>query len=320
MPGERGLDRDLRRLAIADLADEDDVGILAHDGAQRGAEGQTGRSCTWTCTMPGSRYSIGILDRDDVDAARLHLAQRGVERRRLAAPGRTGDEHEPLALLEQRADAREVGVAEADRVEGAEAGAAVEDADDDLLAVRRRESRYAQIDDGAAHGDAGATVLRAHADRRCRARRGSSRARRATARGSREQARLTEHAVDAMADGDPFLFGLDVDVARARLDPLGEELIDERDRGGRIVARRARRVPGSEADVLHLHGRRGRSGALSVGVPARELRANLRRCGASTQRTRRPVAKPMARSASRSSASLVATTRVPSSSRSGMTP
>src|SRR5204862_5647674 len=40
--GERGLDRDLRRLAVADLADEDDVGILAHDRSQRGAEGETG--------------------------------------------------------------------------------------------------------------------------------------------------------------------------------------------------------------------------------------------------------------------------------------
>src|SRR6185369_451187 len=38
--GERRLDRDLRRLAIANLPDEDDVRILAHDGAQRRTEGQ----------------------------------------------------------------------------------------------------------------------------------------------------------------------------------------------------------------------------------------------------------------------------------------
>ena len=104
----------------------------------------------------------GILDRDDVDAARLHLAQRGVERRRLAGAGGTGDEHEPLALLEQRADAREVGVAEADDVERAETGAAVEHADDDLLAVRRGERGDAQVDHRAAHGDARASVLRTH--------------------------------------------------------------------------------------------------------------------------------------------------------------
>ena len=32
--GERGLERDLDRLAVADLADQDDVGVLAQDRAQ----------------------------------------------------------------------------------------------------------------------------------------------------------------------------------------------------------------------------------------------------------------------------------------------
>ncbi len=34
VPGERGLDRDLRGLAVADLADHDHVGVGAHDRAQ----------------------------------------------------------------------------------------------------------------------------------------------------------------------------------------------------------------------------------------------------------------------------------------------
>ena len=33
MPGERGLHRDLRGFDVADLADEDHVGVLAQDGA-----------------------------------------------------------------------------------------------------------------------------------------------------------------------------------------------------------------------------------------------------------------------------------------------
>ena len=215
MAGERGLDRDLRRLAIADLADEDDVRILPHDGAQRRAEGETGALVHLDLHDARQPILDRILDGDDVHAARLHLAQRGVERRGLAAPGGAGDEHEPLALLEQGADAREVVVAEADRVEGAEAGAAVEDADDDLLAVRRGEGGHAQVHDGAAHGDPRATVLRAHAigdvepgeDLHARHQRRSERA--------SEQPCLPEHAVDPMPDGDALLLGLDVDVARA---------------------------------------------------------------------------------------------------------
>ena len=40
--GERGVDRDVGALAVADLADHDDVGVGAHDGAQTGGEGQSG--------------------------------------------------------------------------------------------------------------------------------------------------------------------------------------------------------------------------------------------------------------------------------------
>ena len=40
MAGERGLDRDLRGLQVADLADHDDVGVLAQDGAQGVRESQ----------------------------------------------------------------------------------------------------------------------------------------------------------------------------------------------------------------------------------------------------------------------------------------
>ena len=38
--GESGLDRDLRGLVVADLTDEDDVGVGPQDRAQRGGEGQ----------------------------------------------------------------------------------------------------------------------------------------------------------------------------------------------------------------------------------------------------------------------------------------
>ena len=40
--GERGLDRDVRGLEVADLADEHDVGVGAQDRAQRGRERQPG--------------------------------------------------------------------------------------------------------------------------------------------------------------------------------------------------------------------------------------------------------------------------------------
>ncbi len=40
VPGERGFDCNFRRLKVADFADENDVGILAQEGTQRGCEVQ----------------------------------------------------------------------------------------------------------------------------------------------------------------------------------------------------------------------------------------------------------------------------------------
>ena len=43
MAGERGFDGDPGRLVVADLADEDHVGVLAQDGTQTGREGEAAR-------------------------------------------------------------------------------------------------------------------------------------------------------------------------------------------------------------------------------------------------------------------------------------
>ena len=57
--GERGLDRDLGRLGVADLADHDDVGVLAEDGAQAVANVRPIAGFTWIWLTPSSWYSTG---------------------------------------------------------------------------------------------------------------------------------------------------------------------------------------------------------------------------------------------------------------------
>jgi hypothetical protein len=46
--GERGLDADLGGLEVADLADHDDVGVLAQERAQRRGEREADPSCICT--------------------------------------------------------------------------------------------------------------------------------------------------------------------------------------------------------------------------------------------------------------------------------
>jgi hypothetical protein len=57
--GERRLHGDLRGLAVAHLADHDDVRVLAQDGAQGVGEGQVDLGWTWIWLMPSSWYSTG---------------------------------------------------------------------------------------------------------------------------------------------------------------------------------------------------------------------------------------------------------------------
>ena len=59
-PGERGLDRDLGGLEVADLADHDDVRVLPQEGAQahrRSSSPISSCICTWL--MPCRLYSTG---------------------------------------------------------------------------------------------------------------------------------------------------------------------------------------------------------------------------------------------------------------------
>ena len=68
--GQGGLDRDRRRLPVADLTDENDVGIGAKDRLERGGEEKTGLAVDLDLGDPVEPILDRVLDRDDV-----HLGQ-----------------------------------------------------------------------------------------------------------------------------------------------------------------------------------------------------------------------------------------------------
>ena len=117
MAGERRLDGDLRRLAVADLPDHDDVGVGAHERAQAGGEGQPGLRVDLDLGDALQLVLDRVLDRDDVLLGRVELAEGRVERRRLARAGRAGDEHGAVGLVERAAEAVALVVEEAELVE-----------------------------------------------------------------------------------------------------------------------------------------------------------------------------------------------------------
>ena len=75
VPGQRGLDRDLRGFAIANLADEKDIRILTHDRPQRRREREAGLFVHLHLYDSGQPVFDRILDRHDVQPAFLELAQ-----------------------------------------------------------------------------------------------------------------------------------------------------------------------------------------------------------------------------------------------------
>jgi hypothetical protein len=105
-----GLERRLRRLRVAQLADQDRVGVLAENTAERLREVE---GVEPDLALVDDAIAIGmedldrILDRDDVLVPRaVDVVDHRREARRLAGAGRTRDEDQAAVLIRQPTDAR----------------------------------------------------------------------------------------------------------------------------------------------------------------------------------------------------------------------
>ncbi len=101
---ERRLHGDLRRFLVTNLADQDDVGILPQNRAQRRGEREAGLLLHLDLDDPLHPVFDRVFDRDDVDAFALDLIDRRVECRRLPRAGRSGDEQDAFVVFEQPLD------------------------------------------------------------------------------------------------------------------------------------------------------------------------------------------------------------------------
>ena len=106
VPGLGCLQRRLGGLGIAQLADQDDVGVLAQHAPQRLVE-RIGVETDLALVDDAERVLVEdldrVLDRHDVLAPRLvDVAEDRRERRRLAGAGSAGHEDEPAVLLRQQ--------------------------------------------------------------------------------------------------------------------------------------------------------------------------------------------------------------------------
>ena len=236
MAGEGSLNGDLGRLAVADLAHHDDVRILPQNRAQPVRERELDLGIHLHLTDTLQLILDRVFDRDDVALGRVDGGERSVEGRGLAAPGRPGDEHDAVTLMDQPIDERRGPTREPELLEAEQRRRSVEEPKHHTLAVGGRNDRDADVDVLAGDFRPDAPVLgqallgdvepRHHLHARDDD----------GLKALRRRDDVVEDAVDPEADRQHALERLDVDVAGAVLDGLEEEGVDEPD-DRRLVAR-----------------------------------------------------------------------------------
>src|SRR5207302_7936973 len=135
--GQRRLDGDLRRLQIANLADHDHVRVLADDGTQRVREGEI--DLRLDLDLVDARHLVldWVLYGENLDVGLVKAIERGVERGRLAATGRPGDQKNAVGLHQYVEKSLEGVVLEAQTFEIERDAAFVENPHDHRLTVHR---------------------------------------------------------------------------------------------------------------------------------------------------------------------------------------
>src|SRR5690606_25845048 len=197
---------------------------LPHHGAQDSREVEADLVTNLRLVDSGQVVLDRVLRGDDLDVGTIELLERRVEGRRLSGAGRPGDEEDAVRPLDDLLEALVVGLVETQLLEVDEAILLVEDSHDDALAVSSRESADAKVDIAPLSAHLDASVLRApllrhvHPGHDLDA--GDDRALELL----RRVLLLDTDAVDPIADSDALLEGLDVDVARALLDGVRDQL------------------------------------------------------------------------------------------------
>ncbi len=144
---------------VADLADQDHVGVLTQKGPQPAREGQPDVGVDLSLADRAHVVLHGVFQRDDVPIDAVDLVDAGVEGRRLAAPGRPGHEHDAVGALDHPADHDVVVLRQPQLLQADQSRRAVEESHHDVLAVDRRKGGHADVQLAADRRHAEAAVL-----------------------------------------------------------------------------------------------------------------------------------------------------------------
>ena len=224
---ERRLGGDLRRLGVADFADENDVGILSQQRAQRAGERHADFLVHRHLRHAGELVLDRIFDREDFLTPGADHLDRRVERRRLAGARRTGDEHDAVRPRYDFGEQLQRVGGHAQLEQRDAAALLVEQTQHDALAAQRRHRRHAHVDLAILQPQPNAAVLRQPALGDVELRHDLETADDRGGEMRRRRRRVLQHAVDAIAHAQSVLIALEVHVRRARVERLDEQQVHE---------------------------------------------------------------------------------------------
>src|SRR5687767_5356510 len=160
VPRERGLDGDLSGLAVANLADHNDVRVLAQDRPQAVGKGEVDPGIH--LNLPDAIQLIfdRILDGDDVQFRRVDLVQGTVEGRGFPTAGRPCHQEDPVRAFDQTTVLDIHLLPHTDLFQPEEHAGFVQETEDDALAIGGGDYGDADVDIFLADTDTDAAVLR----------------------------------------------------------------------------------------------------------------------------------------------------------------
>src|SRR6266566_4285404 len=227
MAGERGANTDLRGLEVARLTDEDHVGVLTEEGAERGGERPADALVDLDLVDALQVVLDRILGGHDVHVRRIDRVDPRVERGGLAGPGRSGDQYHAVRLVNRRVELVEAPLVEAELRQVELQRLFVEDSEDRLLAEDRGQGRDTEVDLAVVVAQLDTAVLRKPALGDVEVRHDLQAREDRRFQPLRRGQHLVQHAVHPEADAEDLLVRLEVNVGGALLDCLDKHHVDQ---------------------------------------------------------------------------------------------
>ena len=229
MTGERGLHGDASRLDVADLTDEDRVGILTQDRLEPIGEGHAGQLVDLDLVDRGKDVFDRVLDRHDVDLFAVDRGEGRVEGRGLARTGRPRADHHAVRRSNEPFVHRARFVRHAELLQRQQRARAVEEPQDALLAEHRRGRRHANIEIVSVDRQFDLPVLGAPPFDDVHVRHDLDAAHQRRRHRLRKRQHLVQRTIGAYAHAHPILLRLDVHVRAAIAHRLLEDEADHLD-------------------------------------------------------------------------------------------